>query len=190
MGSAAWRVRAGALVLAGALVVHELRYALVARDADAHAHAYLAWLGPFLCGVLVLTVAEFALRLARRRVDGELPPAPRFRHRWAAFAGLLMAVFALQETIEMLWAHGALDVGAAVIAHEGWLALPLAIAVGAAAAVLLRGARALAARLAADRREARPRPAPFPVRHRRGWVPPREVLARHLAGRAPPLLQT
>jgi hypothetical protein len=190
MGSAAWRVRAGALVLAGALAVHELRYALVARDADAHAHAYLSWLGPFLCGVLVLAVAEFALRLAGRRVEGQLPPAPRFGSRWAAFAVLLVAIFAVQETIEMLWAHGSIDLQAAVIAHEGWLALPLAIVVGAAAAALLRGARALVARLGAGRRAARPRTVALPPRHRRGWLPPGDVLARNLAGRAPPRLPT
>jgi hypothetical protein len=188
MGSAVWRVRAGALVLVGALAVHELRYALVHRHADAH--AYLAWLGPFLCGVLVLTVAEFALRLARRQAGGGDAPAPRFGPRWAGFAALLFAIFALQETIEMLWAHGALDPWAALVAHEGWLGLPLAILVGAAAAGVLRGARALAARFSAARPERRPRAAQPPLRRRSGWASPRDVLARHLAGRAPPRLLT
>lgn len=177
-------------MLAGALAVHELRYALVARDADAHSHAYLSWLGPFLCGVLVLAAAEFAVRLARRQVRGELPAAPAFGPRWAAFAGLLIAIFAAQETIEMVWAHGGIDVQAAVVAHEGWLALPLAIAVGAACAGVLRGARALAQRLAAVSRPACARDPVLPPRRRDSWRSPGEVLARHLAGRAPPRLLT
>ena len=188
MGSAAWRVRAGALVLAGALAVHELRYALAGTRANEHAHAYLSWLGPFLCGVLVLTVAEFVLRLARRRIARELPPPPRFLSRWAAFAALLAAIFAVQETVEMLWAHGGVDLHAAVVAHGGWVGLPLALAVAAVVAGALRGARALAARRARELAPARAAaPAP-PLRRRRGWTAAGDALAYHLAGRAPPPL--
>ena len=41
MGSGVWRLRAGVLLLIGALAVHELRYVLTAAPQDEHAHTYM-----------------------------------------------------------------------------------------------------------------------------------------------------
>jgi hypothetical protein len=100
VASASWRLRAGALVLAGALVVHELRYALAGLPADEHAHSYMSWLGPFVCGVLVLAVAEFALRIGGRERVRDVRPIPGVGRRWLGLAALLLAIFALQEVAE------------------------------------------------------------------------------------------
>ncbi len=100
---------------------------------------------------------------------------------------MLLAVYSGQEVLEAALSHGQ-DLGpATVLADGGWSALPLAVALGAAAALLLRGAgravRRAARRAAPGWRgsapgAASPRTTPARV--------PVCVLALHLAGRAPP----
>lgn len=186
MESAAWRLRGGSLVLAGALVLHELRYVLVGQHQDPHAHAYLGWLVPALIATLALAVIEFAIRLTRgpRGRTGALASAGV---RWLAVSSLLVCIFAVQESAEMLLSHGRLDIADSLVVHGAWVAMPLAFVLGAAIALLLRGAAALLARCP-RRKSARTteleatRSLPRPRRPRLA------VLACHLAGRAPPRL--
>ncbi|HWH45433.1 MAG TPA: hypothetical protein VNT32_11950 [Thermoleophilaceae bacterium] len=186
MASSVWRLRAGALVLAGALVVHELRYALAGVVADEHAHSYLSWLGPLVCGVLILAAAEFAFRLRRLARSRELMPVPGVGACCLGFGGLLFVIFALQEGAEMLVVHGRVDLAESLVVHGGWIAGPLSLVVGGLIALLLRGARVLLARVASGR----PRPWPRAQRAPRPRLdhsqPRLNVLARNLAGRAPP----
>ena len=185
MGTAAWRVRAGVLVLMGAIGVHELRYALAGAHADAHAHAYMGRLVPVACALVVLAGVEFASRLARRRridtrvlADGGV--------RWLAVGILLLAIFAVQETAEMFAEHGRIDLADSLVVHGGWLAVPLSFAVAAVIVLLLRGAGALLARSCRGTAGARMRDAGWPL-SRRSYARGR-VIAWNLAGRAPPPL--
>jgi len=174
------------LVLAGALAVHELRYALTGQVQDAHAHAYMTWLVPLACALVGLALAEFSVRIARR-IRGDARPAyiPA-GVRWLTASTLLTAIFTLQEVVERLLAHGRVDVAESLVVHGGWIALPLCFVVGAVIALLLRGARALLARswsssIPAPGRTAEPLP-----RLPRPRAPRVPVIARNLAGRAPP----
>ena len=184
MGSAAWRVRAGILVLLGALVVHELRYVLAGQHPDAHAHAYMGRLVPFVSALLLLAGIEFIARfMRRRRVRADALAAGGVR--WLALGTILLAIFAAQETAEVLFEHGRLDIADALVVHGGWLGAPIAFAVAAVIALLLRGASALLARAAHVRARRVAAPDRYSLlRRRTGAAVP--VIARNLAGRAPP----
>jgi hypothetical protein len=184
MGPGAWRARAAILVLCGAIAVHQLRYALAEQHADGHSHAYLGILLPTACALLVLAVADFGARLvgSRRRAPDVLTAGGV---RWLAIASLLLAIFAVQETAELLLAHGRVDVVDSLVVHGGWLAAPLAFAVGAVIALVLRGASALLTRGSLRRTHSHrgTRPDGLLSAPRAARAP---VIARHLASRAPP----
>jgi hypothetical protein len=173
-----------ALMGAGTFAVHQLRFALPfdhgtgARQA-VDGHGYLVALGPVLAGLLLVACASALARVAR----GAVEPAPRFRRLWAGASTALLAVYCAQESTEaLLTAHhpGLVDNG-------GWVALPLAVAVGLAIALITRGAAAATA-LAARRA---PWHAPAPAAALEALLPawaPRSTRAssRHLAARGPP----
>lgn len=185
METAAWRVRAGVLVLLGAIVVHELRYALAGAQADSHVHAYMGRLVPLVCALAALAAVEFIVRLGlRRRVEPRALEAAGVR--WLALATLLLAIFAVQETAELYLEHGRLDLVDSLVVHGGWLAVPLSFAVAAVIAVLLRGARALLAR--APRTHGGLRTPELPRTLARASKARVRVIACNLAGRAPPPL--
>jgi len=186
VGNAAWRIRAGVLLFAAALAVHELRYALTGQPLDEHAHQYFAWLLPIGCALLTLGVVDFAARLAVRAGRGapvsQLPAGVR----WLALSSVLLAVFCTQEMAELLLAHGGIDPAESLVTHGGWTAAPLCLVAGAVVTALLRGARALLVQIAG--RRARPRTRIAQARPRFALVALRRmpVLACNLAGRAPP----
>ncbi len=186
MATGVWRLRAGALLLIGALAVHELRYLLTAAPQDEHAHTYMAWLVPIACALLLLALTEFTVRLARRMRSDARPAYFPTGLRWLTASTLLTAIFTFQEVTERLLAHGRVDVSEALVVHGGWVALPLCFVVGAVVALLLRGARTLLNRdwsstPAAPARTAQPLP-----RLPRSRAPRVTVIACNLAGRAPP----
>jgi hypothetical protein len=190
--SPAWRFRAAALIAAGALAVHELRYLLAYGDRSgaevaAQGHAYLASVTTVAAAALVVIVATFIARLAngaRPEGAGSIPSARRL---WATATIAVLAIFVLQESVEGLLASGHPAGLVGVLGHGGWLAVPLAAAIGALIVLALRGAAAstapvpgwtrstrwpidaIAHRLVLTHLEARPDP-----------------LARHMAGRGPP----
>jgi hypothetical protein len=193
MGVLAWRARAGVLLLAGTVAVHQLVYGLAGVRPDEHAHAYLAWLTPALFALVFAGVAEVALRVARVGRRPAAPP-PRGRVLWPVLSVLLVAIFAAQETAETLLEHEEGHGHALhelLIGHGLWVVAPIALVVGAVLALALRGAAAAEAwvlavepaKPEAPAPVAAPRRAPAAVRAVAG-----DVLARHLAGRAPPLV--
>jgi hypothetical protein len=182
------RLRSCALLAAGALALHQLRYMLAYGHDAGHAlseqgHAYLT---PVTAAVVTIVVIALATGLHRLAAGAPARPGRRLLRLWPGATGALLAVFAAQESIE-----GALTPRhpgglAAVIGHGGWVAVPLAVAIGLAVALMLRGAPRAA--FAVTRRLARaavPRaPLLVPVRP----APPlrrRPVIAT-AAGRAPP----
>lgn len=190
----AFRLRCFALLGAGGFALHELRYVLAYGDASgavlrAQGHAYLDAVAAVVALALVAACAGLLAAVLRRR--GATTTAPRWRSRWPLASGALLGVYAAQELVE-----GALSPGhpaglVGVFGHGGWIAVPLALLLGALVAALLRGADAVLARFAVAPprlriprapRLARPR-APLSVRLR-----PAAALAGPGAGRAPPLL--
>ena len=113
-------------MVAGTFGVHQLRFALVGEEAShVHGHGYLTVAGPLLAGVLLLTLTLGLARAARGRAD-RAPSVPRV---WLGASTSLVAVYCVQESIE--GQHS-------LFTHGGWLALPLAIVIGLAIALLAR----------------------------------------------------
>lgn len=197
MGAVRTRVdelRVAAVLLAALLGVHQLRYAL-AFGGDAggalseHGHGYLAWVTP-----LVAALGAFALGRFLVRAAAGVAPA-RSRHvrltrLWPAAALALLGLYTGQELLEGFLADGHPTWWAGVAGNGGWLAAPLAFALGGIVALVLR---------LSDAVESRVRRACFRVFAPSGVAPLVELadsfiavrgcaLARHAAGRAPPSL--
>jgi hypothetical protein len=188
-----YRVRVAALLAAGALAVHQLRYVIAYGHESGPAlgeqgHAYLAVVAPAVALLMGLAAAAFVVclldargaRVARAEASGPL-------RLWLLSSVSLLLTYAVQE-----WVEGQLEPGhpagvAAVFGHGGWTAALLAIAVGGLVALLARGAAAAIERVARDRgrrvRRVLPPVPRFTHAHR---VAP-DPLACHLAGRGPPL---
>ena len=127
-------LRAGLLLAAGSLAVHELRYLFGYGDEGATAtagHGYLAWLAPLVALALAGGCGAWLARIGRR--DGTAPALT-----WLGSTTSLAAVYLAQETIEALTTAG----HPGLLAHGGWVALPTVAAVGALVALLLHGVRA------------------------------------------------
>lgn len=193
------RLRLLALLGLAAWSVHELRYALAyGHDASGalrtSGHAYLGVAGP-LVGLLVLVAAgqlvhALARRGGRRAADGPAGAAPASLARtWVLLTGALLAAYGAQELLEGALAAGHASGPAALVAHGGWLAAPLAAVAALAVALVLREAEeaVAAAPLAAPAAGLLVAAAPV-VRFRPATARAvRAPLARHLAGRGPPV---
>ena len=183
--------RAAALICVAALCLHELRFlAGYGRHADealsAQGHAYLPFAGALAAGLLALAAGRLARGLLRARRTGaaEAEP-PRFRVAWAGASSCLLAIYVSQELLEGVLSAGHPEGIAGVLGNGGWVAVPLAVLLGALVALLLRGAGAVVAAAARSARRARlPRARLHAPRLRpRAAAPRSPVLAR----RAPPL---
>ena len=183
-------VRIASLLAVGAAALHQLRYLLVfgasSGELAQEGHGYLTDLLPALA-VLVLSAA---LATLIRGTEGASPARTSFTRRAAAFSAALLAIYASQETFEGLLAAGHPDGLGALLADGGWIALPLAFAIGALTAVAARALegleRAIAITHATRRRRTRPpavRGRALPARMARLAAAP---LAFGLARRPPP----
>jgi hypothetical protein len=175
-------LRLAALMSAGAYGVHQLRYALwPVKGATVRAHEYLAPVGTVVVVLLLFALAAALARIARGVVD----EGPRLGRLWAGASASLLAVYSVQETLEELLTRGDRQ---GLFAHGGWIAVLLAIAIGLAIALLMRGTAA-ATEVAAGARRAPalalvlvPLDAVIAP-----WAPQRSrPTARHLAARGPP----
>jgi prepilin signal peptidase PulO-like enzyme (type II secretory pathway) len=183
------KLRAPALMAVAAFALHQLRYVLApaepAGGLDRPDHAYLPFAATIAALLFAVAAGQLALRLARARDDGageSVPPS--FWLAWLAASAGLVAIFVVQELLESLLGGGAME---NPLAGGGLWAVPLAMALAALVALGLRwaGEAVRAAVRQVRRRRLLPGPLSRPV-----WRPsgPRaSVLARHLAGRAPPL---
>lgn len=167
---------------AGTFGVHQVRFALSDDHARAaFGHGYLSAVAPLLAALLVVAFAAGLGRAAR----GVAEQAPRLRRLWAGASAALIVAYCAQESIEGLLTHGR---ATGMFEHGGWVALPLAVAVGLAIALVTRGAAAASLGVVrALRRAASPRP-PLVEALLPPWAPrTTSAPARHLAARGPPL---
>src|SRR4051812_21248233 len=182
-------LRAPALVAVAALALHELRYLIgygggTPEALASQGHSYL----PVVTGLAGVLFALALAQLAARVLAGSGERrAPGFRSAWALASVALLAIFVGQESLEGLLSSGHPAGAAAVTAHGGLVALPLALALGGLVALGLRVAGRLVAGAVRGRVPLRSRPR---VLHRRPGLrllgPRAGVLALNLAGRAPP----
>lgn len=186
-----WRLRAAVLTLVGAIVVHQARYLLAPPTHDhqlVSAHGYFTWLMPLAAALLFLTLAQFAVWM-RRAEGGDADGLPSVGALWVGASVSLLTVFGVQETLEVTAAHGQLPTLTELGAAVGWQVLPLAMAAGGVLALMLRGAAHVAAwAVRRHRHPARPRAQVVLLPRPPVVVSPACVLARFLAGRAPPSL--
>lgn len=173
MSSRAWRLRAATLVSAGALVVHELRYAVAYRGGSSQAlaeqgHSYLGLLTPLVVVLALLALGGALWRAARGRTS----PAPRLSRLWPTLAGALAAIHFSQEWLEGLLASGHPSGVSGALTHGGPAALGFCVVVG--------GAAALALRRGAEPGELAPRAATRILRAHRGFAFLRQALAHEL----------
>jgi hypothetical protein len=174
-------------VVFGGWAVHGLRYALV-PTAPRGTHGYLQAAPPILAGLLALALARLCVALVDRRATGGRALA--WHARWALGAVGFAALYGAQETIELTAVSGHLAGPTTLIAHGGWIVVPLVIVAAGLFAALLRGTEAALEHLtdALPHPRLRPRaPARASIATVRPLRRPRAAaLARHAAGRAPP----
>lgn len=186
--SSIWRVRAAVLTLVGELAVHHGRYLFATSEHEhelASAHRYFTWLVPVVGVLLFVGIVHFLAHLERESEVARCR-VPRVRALWLVNSVVLLSVFVTQESAETFFAHGYLPELGDLLGAGGWTAILFAFAVGALVALLLRGAVAVVAwarrSLRSRARRVASQPVPRPVR----LVARESVLARRLAGRAPP----
>jgi hypothetical protein len=164
------RARQIGLLALGALAVHQARYALaIAAGAHetglAHRHGYLETLAPALLGATAAAICVSLLAaMLRRRLPAAAAPQGA-TERAAVYAVGLICVYLLQETAEGLLVAGQPGLLEGALGAGGWLILPLAMAFGAAAALvggLLDRAEVRLARPAPERPRRAPRRLPRP----------------------------
>jgi hypothetical protein len=173
------RARQIGLFALGALAVHQARYALaLAAGAHetglAHRHGYLETLAPALLGATAAAIVVSLLAAALRRRLPAAAGAHGATERAALYALGLICVYLVQETAEGLLVAGQPGLLEGALGAGGWLIMPLAMAFGAAAA-LVGGLLDRAEVRLARRVPARPRRAP------RGLARPQTVSVRALA---------
>ncbi|MFN8159454.1 MAG: hypothetical protein U0R52_00200 [Solirubrobacterales bacterium] len=167
-GRAESLARTGALVALGAFALHQLRYlagygSAAGAELAHQGHGYLAGATPVLAALALSGLLAGPLRAALRRAG----PAPRgagplaLRRRALLFGLAMLAVLCFQESLEGALSAGHPAGAAALLAGSGWTALPIAVALGAACALLDRGLEAIETAVA---RRARPSGAAGPGR--------------------------
>jgi hypothetical protein len=183
----AHRVRLASILAVGAFALHQVRYLIAGSSSATESHRYMTDLLPAL-SVLVLAAI---LATLIRGTEGAAPSRAPLARRVAVFASALLAIYLSQELLEGLIAAGHPAGIAAVLAGGGWVALPLALAIGTLVALLARALEGVERAIAvvhADRPLRRHAPA---VRGRaraaRALSLLFEPLAFGLARRPPPL---
>src|SRR5690242_9846504 len=190
------RVRLMALLAAGSLLVHELRYVAGYGSGYRQAlaeqgHSYTAWLEALAMGLIALSALRFAILLGR--ASRATPPRTRplrLGRLWLVAAGGLAAIYTLQEGLEGAFAPGHPSGLVGVYGHSGWTALLFSLLVGGLIALITRLAHEVVEFVAARAaRRAGRRTSAQPLHLARGAVLGHrpEVLALNMAGRAPPL---
>jgi hypothetical protein len=184
------------LLAVGAIALHELRYVVapgahVHDAAVSHMHSHLPLAIAIACMVFVASVVDFAAALltARKGRTSVATPA-RLSRAWPAATVALLSVFVVQESLEGALFGGHTAGLHGLFGHGGWSVAVLAPLLGAVIAFLVRGSQK-AIELVARKRASRVRPKPvraLPMRPLLIAAPRLSLLARNLAGRAPPLV--
>ena len=181
--------RLGALLAVGVLGVHEFRYRLIDVESGAAAsagHGYLGALTALIGVAFVLALGRYVhLWVTRGPDEGALARRPTVV--WLLVSAGVLVGYAGQELIAG-WLSSGHPVGVAgLLAHGGWIAVPLSLAAGAVICLVIR----TAAEVLRNRATVRS-PEHAWSRRAEGCSPTAvvigagRVVARHLAGRSPP----
>jgi hypothetical protein len=133
----AHNVRLAAILALGAFALHQLRYLLTIGSSAELAQAAHHYMADLLPPVAVLVLAGAVATLIRG-TEGATPSSAPLGRRIAVFAVALLAIYVGQELLEGTIAAGQPAGVAALLSNGGWLALPLALGIGALSALLAR----------------------------------------------------
>jgi hypothetical protein len=162
-----------ALLVLGALALHQLRYLLAyggtaGAELERQGHAYLDLVAPLLVAAAVATVIASVVAPVLLRVAPVLTRDASSTERAAGYAAALLAVYFAQELAESALNGGHPDGVVGILGASGWLALPLAMALGGLTAIargwLYRAERRLAAAVAWRRLPRPPKRVRAPLR--------------------------
>ncbi len=177
-----------AVLAVAALCLHQLTYLVSFGEhsgsvLEGSGHGYLGIAGPLLVTLALCGVAASVVVAARARPRTARSPGPG----WLVWTGVLLVIFAVQESGEVLLRTGSLDQLVTLMESSGAVALIAALGVGRLVALALSGLRVLDARLAEPAPRARRTPATFrlPAAHSPLHFP-RLNLAFGFARRPPP----
>jgi hypothetical protein len=135
-------LRAIALFGAGAVAIHQLRYAIAYGDSAPTAlaahHTYFDFALPAVATIFVVALAAMLIRIARGRSTSPGRRTP-FVALWLCCALALGTIYGVQETLE----------GAGALAGGGWIGFALAFPAGVLVALAIRGSDAAELRMRA-----------------------------------------
>src|SRR5262245_51370396 len=182
----AHNVRLLAILAVGAFALHQLRYLVAsgASPAELVGHGYMTDL---MAPIAVLVLAAAVATLIRG-TEGASPTRAPLGRRIGVFAAALLAIYVGQESLEAFLTVGH-PAAATMIGAGGWVAFPLALAIGAVGAVLADALEAIERVIAvvhALRFRARPPAVTGRPLAARGLRLPSSPLAFGLARRPPP----
>jgi hypothetical protein len=185
----AHNVRLAAILAVGAFALHQLRYLIAPGASSSAALSSHGYMTDLMAPIAVLVLAA-AMATLIRGTEVALPTRAPLGGRIGLFALALLAIYAGQESLEALLTTGDLATAGETLVAGGWIALPLAFAIGSLGAVLARALEVLERVIAVVHTERHIRSRPPAVR---GQSLPARVLrlsssplAFGLARRPPP----
>jgi hypothetical protein len=131
----AHNVRLASILAVGAFGLHQLRYLIASGAASSAEHAAHGYMTNLMAPIAVLVLAA-ALATLIRGTEGATPERAPLARRIALFSAALLAIYVGQESLEAILTAGHPALTESMLAGGGWLALPLAIGIGAASALL------------------------------------------------------
>jgi hypothetical protein len=132
----AHNVRLASILAVGAFGLHQIRYLLVSGVSSTE-HAAHGYMTDLMAPIAVLVLAA-ALATLIRGTEGAAPERAPLGRRIALFAGALLAIYAGQEALEAILTAGHPPLVESMLTGGGWLAAPLALAIGALSALVAR----------------------------------------------------
>jgi hypothetical protein len=153
----AHNVRLAAILAVGAFALHQLRYLIApgVSSGELAAHDYMTDL---LAPIAVMVLAGVLATLIRG-TEGASPTRTPIGRRMTVFAVALFAIYVGQESLEAIVTSDHAGSLVATLTGGGWLALPLAVVIGALSALLARALEDVERAIAvvhADRVRSRP----------------------------------
>src|SRR5262245_27899931 len=133
----AHNVRLASILAMGAFGLHQLRYLIAPEPSSSVGHSAHGYMTDLMAPIAVLVLAA-ALATLIRGTEGATPARTPLARRMALFGGALLAIYVGQESLEVMLSVGHPSL-ADVMFNGGWLAMPLALAIGAISALLVRG---------------------------------------------------